>query len=137
MSTTFRIWVDYLETLAPTGVVKKYASGPPVALNTADLPAQWVELPHGENRPSCAGVEGGDRTLFVDYVVILEPVGQNTQPVNFDACVTMFDNIDAALVAAMNTSPLTGPMTWRSRLAIVTVAGTAFWAVVTSIEGLG
>jgi hypothetical protein len=135
--TTYRAWVDYLETLAPTGVVKKFTAGPPAALNTADLPAQWLELPHGENRPSCSGSEGGDRTLYADHVVALEPVGQATQAVNFDACVTMLDSIDAALEGTYATSPLIGPQTWRSRLAIVTVAGVAYWSIVTSIEGLG
>ena len=100
--TTYRAWIDYLETLAPAGVVKKFASGPPTSLNTADLPAQWLELPHGENRPARAGAEGGDRTLFADHVVVLEAVGQETQAVNFDACVTMLDSIDSALVGALD-----------------------------------
>jgi hypothetical protein len=135
--TTYRAWIDYLETLAPAGVVKKFAAGPPSALSTAELPAQWLELPRGENRPARAGAEGGDRTLFADHVVALEPVGQATQGVNFDACVTMLDSIDSALVGTLSTSPLTGPMTWKSRLAIVTVANTNYWSIVTSIEGLG
>lgn len=135
--TTFRAWIDFLETLAPSGVVKLYTSGPPASLNTSDLPAQWLELPHGENRPSTAGAEGGDRTLYADHVVAFEPVAQSTQAANFDACVTMLDSIDAAFVAQYGTSPLMGLMTWRSRIAIVTVAGVAYWAIVTSLEGLG
>jgi hypothetical protein len=135
--TTYRAWVDYLETLAPTGVVKLFTSGPPVALNTADLPAQWLELPHGENRPSCSGREGGDRTLFVDHVVAMEPVGQNTQPANFDACVTMLDSIDTALDGTYNTSPLIGPATWRSHIDAKFIGNIAYWTIVTSIEGLG
>jgi hypothetical protein len=135
--TTYRAWVDYLETLAPTGVVKRFTSGPPAALNTADLPAQWLELPHGENRPSCSGSEGGDRTLFIDHVVAMEPVGQNTQAGNFDGSIDMMDNVDAALEGTFATSPLIGPQTWRSRQAIVTVGNIAYWSIVTSIEGLG
>ena len=135
--TTYRAWIDFLETLAPTGVVKFFTAGPPASLNTADLPAQWLELPHGENRPACAGAEGGDRTLYADHIVAFEPVAQNTQAVNFDACVTMLDSVDSALAGVVSTSPLLGPMTWRSRLAIVTVANVAYWSIVTSIEGLG
>lgn len=133
--TTFAAWLDDLETLAPTGVVRKFTAGPPASLSSADLPAQWLELPHGENLPACAGAEGGMRTLFVDHIVALQAVAQDTQAVNFVAAVTMLDSVDAAIVA--HTSLLLGPMTWRSRLAIVTVAGTAFWSIVTSIEGLG
>jgi hypothetical protein len=136
MTTTYRAWIDFLETLAPAGVVKFSTSGPPTSLSTADLPAQWLELPNGESRQLVFGAEGGDRTLHVDMIVALEPVAQNTQAVNFDACVTMLDSIEAVLIAAGPTSPLAGSMTWRSRQAIVNVAKTDYWSIVTSIDGV-
>ena len=135
MSTTFAAWIDDLETLAPTGVVKKFTAGPPNSLSTADLPAQWLELPHGENQPACAGAEGGMRTLFVDYVVVLQAVAQDTQAVNFAAAVTMLDSVNTAIAA--HTSLLLGPMTWRSRVVTIAVGSVNYWAVVTEIEGLG
>jgi hypothetical protein len=133
--TTFAIWIDALETLAPTGVTTKITSGPPRELTAAQLPAQWVEIPTSENRPACAGAEGGDRTMNADMVVALEPVAKDSPTATFPTCVTMLDSIDAALRAF--DSPLIGPMTWRSRLAIVPVGQYPFWSVVTSIEGLG
>lgn len=136
--TTYRTWIDFLETLAPAGVVKQFTSGPPAALNTADLPASWVDVPRGENQAAYAGVEGGDRRLFVDHWVALEPVAQNIAGANFDAVITMLDSIDAVFVAACGTSPLMGPMTWRSDgRAFVTIGNINYWAIRTSIEGLG
>lgn len=135
MSTTFAAWLNSLEGLTIAGVTRCYTAGPPASLTTADLPAQWLELPHGETRPACAGAEGGDRTLYTDLVIALEPVGQNTQAANFDATVAMLDSIETGLKAL--TSVLLGPMTWRSRLAIVTVSGNTYWAVITEVEGLG
>lgn len=133
--TTLVLWRASLEGLTPTGVVKTFAGGPPNSLNTVDLPAQWIENTHSENRPSYAGVEGGDRTLFADYVIAIEAVAQNNIAVNSLASDTMQDSVNTSLTAL--TSILMGPMTWRSRVAIVTVAGVAFWSVVTEIEGLG
>lgn len=133
--TTFAAWLADLATLATVGVTRKYTSGPPESLSTADLPAQWIELPHGENRPAYAGAEGGDRTMMADLVIALEPVAQNKQNVNFAAAVTMLDAVNTIFTA--HTSLLMGPMTWRSRVVSIGVANVNYWAVVTEIEGLG
>jgi hypothetical protein len=136
--TTYTAWLAALATLAPTGVVKKYTTGPPVALNTADLPAQWLALPRGEHQAACAGTEGGDRRLFVDLWVALEPVAQDSAGANFTATITMLDAVDAALTAFRASSPLDGPMTWRSDgKAFVTIGGINYWCIRTSIDGLG
>lgn len=133
--TTFRALVDSLETLTPTGVIKHYISGPPAALNTADLPALWLELPRGDQRAARAGAEGGNRTISLDLVVALEPVAQSTAGANWDNAVDMLDSIATALIAY--SSPFMGPMTWRSRLAILEVGRLAYWGVVTELSGMG
>lgn len=135
--TTYVAWLAALAALAPTGVVRKYTDGPPASLNTADLPAQWLDLPRGENQIASAGAQGGDRRLFVDHWVALEPVAQNTAGANFTATVAMLDAIDAALTACDLTTA-DGPLAWRSDgRAFVTIAGINYFAIRTTIDALG
>lgn len=134
MSTTYTAYVTALEALTVSGVTRKFTQGQPNSLNTADLPAQWVDLPRGESVPAtCAG--DMTRTLTADLLIALEPVGQNQKPTNFDATVTMLDSLHTALDAAdlgADTIP-----SWNSRLAIVTVNTIDYWAVITEVAALG
>lgn len=134
MSTTYTAFVTALEALTVTGVTRKFSQGQPNTLNTADLPAQWVDLPRGESVPAtCAG--DMTRTLTADLIVALEPVAQNQRPTNFDATVTMLDSLHTALDAAdLGTDSTPG---WISRLAIVTVNTVDYWAVITEVTALG
>ena len=132
--TTYAAFIDSLEALVVTGVTRRYTSGAPSSLNTADLPAQWVELPSGTITPAYA--DGGiQRTMTAALVIAVEPVGQNTRPANFAACVTIIDNVHTALDAWAD--PLTGPPSWVSRLAYVPVNTVDYWAIVTEVSGLG
>lgn len=132
--TTYRSFIDSIEALTVTGVTRRYTQGQPATLNTADLPAQWADLPRGESEPAtCAG--DMTRTLRADLLVALEPVGQNTRPTNFDACVTMLDNLHTALDGW--SDPLDGAPSWNARLAYVTVNGLDYWAIITEVSGLG
>jgi hypothetical protein len=134
MSTTYTAFVTALEALTVTGVTRKFTQGQPNSLNTADLPAQWVDLPRGESVPAtCAG--DMTRTLTADLLVALEPVGQNTRPTNFDACVTMLDSLHTALDAADLGTDATP--SWTSRLVFVTVNTIDYWAVSTEVTALG
>jgi len=134
--TTFALWINSLEALSIAGVVKRYTSGPPLSVNTADLPCSYVTLPRGEQAAVATG-PAFQRTLRADLVVLLEPVGQNVQPANFDATTAMLDNVTAALEDLEADSLLDGPMTFAASLAIVEVAKNAYWSVVCSIAGLG
>jgi hypothetical protein len=134
MSTTYTAFVTALEALTVTGVTRKFTQGQPNSLNTADLPAQWVDLPRGESVPAtCAG--DMTRTLAADLLVALEPVGQNQRPTNFDATVTMLDSLHTALDAADLGTDATP--SWISRLQIVTVNTVDYWAVITEVTALG
>jgi hypothetical protein len=135
--TTYRAWVDYLETLTPAGVVKLCTSGPPAALNTADLPEKWVQNVHSENRPSASGSEGGDRTLYATIVVVLGPVAQDGIDKNYDAALDMCDALETMMAGTFATSPLIGPQTWSTQLANIGIGNIMYWAATSSIEGLG
>lgn len=132
--TTYAAFVGELEALTVTGVTRKFTQGQPNTLNTADLPAQWVDLPRGESVPAtCAG--DMTRTLTADLLIALEPVGQNQKPTNFDAVVVMLDSIHTALDAAtFGTMSIPG---WNSKLVILTVNTVDYWGVQTEVSALG
>lgn len=132
--TTYVAFVNALEAMTVTGVTREFTSGQPATLNTADLPAQWVDLPRGTSEvATCAG--DMTRTLTADIIVAVEPVGQNTRTVNFDAVVALLDAVHTALDAA-SLGGMSHPA-WTSRLAYVTVNTVDYWAIVTEVTLLG
>ena len=134
--TTFRSFVDALEALTITGVVRQYTQGPPMgAPGTADCPFQYVRYPASDEIPLVFGEQGGWPTLRADLVIGVEPVGQNTTFENFDDTVDMMDNVTVALQGAPCITK--SKLNWSIRQAIDTVAGQQYWAVIAAIEGKG
>ena len=134
--TTFRSFVDALEALTITGVVRQYTQGPPMgAPGTADCPFQYVRYPASDEIPLVFGEQGGWPTLRADLVIGVEPVGQNTGFENFDDTVDMMDNVVSALQGAPCITK--SHLRWSIRQAIDTVAGQQYWAVITAVEGSG
>lgn len=134
--TTYRSFVDALEALTITGVVRQYTQGPPLgASGVADLPAQYVRYPGGDEIAIVFGEQGGWPTLRLELVVLVEPVGQSTAPANFDATVDMMDAVTTALQGAPCITKT--KLHWSIRQAIDVVAGQAYWAVVANVEGSG
>ena len=134
--TTYRSFVDALEALDITGVVRRYTSGPPAgAPGVGDTPAQYVRYPGGEEIAIVFGEQGGWPTLRAELVLLVEPVAQSMQGRNFDLTVDMMDNLSSALRAAACMTR--GKLHWSVRMAIDTVAGTDYWAVIASVEGNG
>jgi len=134
--TTYVEYVDGLEALVVAGVTRRYTSGPPLSLSTADLPAQWVQLPDGESEAMVLGDAAGSRwpTFSANLIVAIEAVGQSTGGANFDAAVTMME----AMRTRLELTDLTeAPLSWAMRQAIVTVAGNDYWAIVCSVKGQG
>lgn len=135
--TTYRQFVDRLEALVITGVIKRLKTGRPDSLNTDDLPAQWVQFPRSaDGRPTTFSGNGGWPTMRAELVIAVEAVGQNTGQVNFDAAVDMMDNVTAVLVAN-DCGITTAKITWTIILTVRAVAGVDYWVVATTIEGYG
>ena len=133
MPTTYADFIDALEALAITGVVKTF-QGPPASLDTADLPARWVQMPKGKEPLLTFQTAGGWPTLTADLVVAIGPNAQDTQAANFAAQVTMLDAVAAALRGADLTK---AKHTWEIRAGGVKVAGVAYWAVIATVTGKG
>lgn len=134
--TTYNEYVDGLEALVITGVTRCYTSGPPLSLSTADLPAQWVQLPAGDSEAMVLGDAAGSRwpTFAADLIIAIEAVGQSTGGVSFDAAVTMMEELRSTLEVTDLTE---SPLSWSMRQAITTVAGNDFWAIVCAVKGQG
>ncbi len=106
--TTYSQFIAGLSSLAVSGVTAVFPH-PPEALNTADLPAMWVQLPRGQDAPLTFQANGGWPTLRADLVVAIAPVAQGIQAENFAATVAMMDAVADALQNADICRGLAGP----------------------------
>jgi hypothetical protein len=132
---TFADFIDGLEALVPTDVVRRYTDGPPLSLTTADCPAQWIQPPlNYSDAPFTFGEHGGWPTLTATMVIAVGPVAQDTLSNNFANTVAMADNLTAAIRAKGLTAALAS-LSWSVDVAIGEVAGTAFWQVRCTVEG--
>ena len=133
MATTLTAFVDAIEALTVTGVVKTF-QGPPSSLSSAQLPSAWVQSATMVGMPVTRGNSGGWPTLKCELVIALEAVSQSMQDDNFVAAVAMVDT----LTTALNSAALAKVMaSYEVRTAIVEVAGAAYWAVIAAIEASG
>ena len=134
--TTYRAFVDGLEAISVTGVVRSYTQGPPSgSTGVGDCPAMYVNKPGGDERSIVFGSHGGQGTKRAEIVILVEPVAQNRQPENFDNTVDMMDNLSTAL---QNASCLTkSKLSWSMDQTTREGAGLAYWAVVATVEGHG
>ena len=130
--TTYAAFVSALHGITVTGVSRKF-DHTPQAVQTADLPAQYLRLPGGginsETLTTCAG-DGKTRTI--ELVIIGEPVGQGDVDTNFGAVVTLMDNLETALDALGDTMPMT---TYAIRGEGMQVGDALHWGLVATITG--
>lgn len=137
--TTMRAFVDALEAITITGVLRQYTQGPPTSANDADIPCSFVKLPNSNEGPLVYQNQGGWPTLQATHVILVEAVVQNLQPVNFDATVDMMDAMSTALRGgdADCGTLAKSHLTWSQRQGIETVAGVEYWAIFTDVQGQG
>jgi len=135
--TTMRTFVDNLEAVSISGVTRLYSKGPPTQTNTPDLPASFVKLPRSGDGPMVFQNQGGWPTLRATLVIVVEPVAQNLQGVNFDAAVTLIDAIHTGMRAVTCGTLGKAEFTWDIRQGIETVAGVEYWALFVDVEGRG
>ena len=132
--TTITNFVTALGDVTITGVTSKL-NEPPRKLITADLPAQWVQVPILERAPATFQSQGKLwDTHRAQLVVAFEPVGQNTQAANWTGVLTLMDNVWTAIAAA---SIVQGRLQYTIAQGVVTVAEVAYWAVIVEVEAHG
>lgn len=112
---------------------KRTFAHPPASLNAADLPALWVELPSGESAVITFSGAGWP-TLKARVVLAVAPVAQDTTARNFTDVVAACDMLYSALMVA---DAAESRLSFSLHVTVVEVAGAAFWAAVTDVEGKG
>lgn len=137
--TTYTAFVTALAALTVTGVTRSYVMGqtPPAALNAADMPAMWVQGPTGENAPRIFCDDAGWPRFRAQVVIALQATAQSNMATVWEDCVTMMDNVHAALIADAGQSLAAAGTTYTMNLGTVTVAGVAYWAVIVDVTTEG
>lgn len=134
--TTFSTFVTGLQDLTVTGVKRVY-DGPPRSLAASDLPAMWVQLPEGSDAPFTFAGEGGWPELIAEIWVTVEALELGTQPENYDATITVVDNLITALRGITTGSISKSKLTWTIRGAYTPIGEKYYWTVIARITGHG
>ena len=126
--TTYADFWSNLAGLTIAGVTRTY-DHPPQSVNEADMPVQFVdfaELPEEMHISFDGG--GGWPTYRGRLVVLIGPTVRDTNDANYDACITMLDNMADAF--RDNTCALAkSAAMWEMRIRVVTIAGIDYWGV--------
>lgn len=133
MAFTYTTYVSGVAGISISGVTRTYTA-PPSTINTADLPASYPRLPGGENETATLTYGRGLHTAVVELCVVLEPVRQNTNSVNYSAALTMFDAIKTALTSNASTY---GIDRWGIQIEIDRIGDVDYWQLVARVEGSG
>jgi ethanolamine ammonia-lyase large subunit len=134
MSFTYTGFVNNISGMTISGVTRRYTA-PPATMNTADLPASYPRIPGGDNQSVTLTSVSGLRLGVVELCIVLEPVRQATNSVNFAAALTMLDAIETALQTNARTYQIDR---WSIQLEIDRIgADTDYWQLVARVEGSG
>jgi len=139
MTTYAEFITSVVTTLSVTGVTRQYPN-PPTSLNTSDLPASFPLGFTVAQGPLTVQAHGGTTDFSIDFVIVTEPVELNTQPTNFTQIITLGDNLDTALRAAVETigqGTLRWIITGGQPAGIIEVAGIQYWNIRCLVEGKG
>jgi len=134
--TTLTSFYTNLGDITISGV-RRLLDYPPTALNSADLPTQWVQSPSADEGPMTFGSHGGWPTLHAQLVIAVASFFEGIQSQNYAATLTMADAILTALRAVDESTLSLGKarLTWTVSVGKVTVNETDYWAVIADIEG--
>ena len=134
---TYTAFSNGVADLTITGVKRKYRNIPNT-LAAADLPAQFVRLPEGNEVPLTADGEGGWPNRTVELVIVASPIGLSRQPTNHALVLTLIDNLSTTLRAVSVTNTISqSKLSWEIRGQIDLIGDTEYWLIVTRITGNG
>ncbi len=136
---TFTDFVGGLADMVVTGVGTDLHWDQPASLNTATLPAKWLELPKGDGQ--LMTFEGGVATyvMRINLWIAIAPVAQDGHERRFRAAVEMMDRLNHALSHEdLDTDEIAiSKLTFTIRQTEKTVAGTVYTAVHALVQGRG
>ncbi len=136
---TFTDFVGGLADMVVTGVGTDFHWDQPAALNVAQCPAKWLELPEGDGQ--LMTFEGGVATyvMRINLWIAIAPVAQDHYERRFRAAVEMMDRLNHALSHEdLDTDEIAiSKLTYTIRQTEKTVAGTVYTAVHALVQGRG
>ncbi len=131
---TLRTFVDGLEAMTITGVVRSYLQGPPTSATAVpDLPALFIASPRITGSRLVFNGQGGDGNLQAQLWILVEPVAQSLQGTNYDLAVDLADNLEGAIYDL--SCAVGGNLGWAIQVLNKPVAGTMYWVVLADMEG--
>lgn len=134
---TYTAFSNGVADLTVTGVKRKYRNIPNT-LAAADLPAQFVRLPEGNEGPLTADGEGGWPNRTVELVIVASPIGLSRQPTNHALVLTLIDALTTTLRAVAATNTISqSKLSWEIRGQIDLIGDTEYWLIVTRVTGNG
>lgn len=122
-------FVSAMQGLSITGVTRHYDE-PPASVNTADLPAAFPMLPSGTLGERLTTCINDSKTRSMQFVIIIEAVGQGTQAQNYARIAALMDNLETALDALTTANFTDYEITANTTVA---VAGNEFWSIVADV----
>ncbi len=127
--TTLAAWYAALKGLTVTGATAR--AEPPLKLESAQLPALWVDVVGVDETGAHKGTRGGERLLKARIVVLMAPPGQDRQANRWADTIAMADTLTTAL-AAMSTVSV-GALEWTVSCD-PNFDGSGYWAVVANVQ---
>jgi hypothetical protein len=132
--STYAAYISALAAISVTGVTRTYTE-PPKQLTTSSLPAQFPRLPTGSQAAQTFSSAVGLSAATAELVIVIEPIMQNTQAVNFALALSLMDAMEAALAAAAASI---GIDQWSMEVTREAMAdGTVYWLLITTVEASG
>ncbi|KKN74777.1 hypothetical protein LCGC14_0386700 [marine sediment metagenome] len=130
--TTYAAFVPTLMDISVSGVTTKLDE-PPTQLS-GGLPLMYPRLPTGHGEIVAFDVSSGLLEATCELVIVIEPVLQNLQAVNFAAALSLMDALDTGLRAGADG---VGIDSWEMRIVEETIGDTAYWLLITAVEASG
>lgn len=130
--TTYAGFVAIVAGATITGVTTKL-DYIPAAGYTGNLPLSFPRFPGGGINPETLTTCTGDgKTMTMELVVVLEPLGQGNPEPNYEATIAMMDYVEAGLGALGDFMPI---VEYQIRAEGITLGGVGHWGVVATVTG--
>ena len=129
--TTHATFIAAAQGLTISGVNRRVTE-PVQAVNTADLPLSYVALPGGGRGEPISTCIEDSKTRAIGIVVLVEAVGQGTNPQNFGKLAALMDATETSLDT---TDFGTVFLEYEITVGMQAVANINYWAISADITG--
>jgi hypothetical protein len=125
---SIKTFVERLAAVDVAGVKRQYTY-PPLQITSSDVPASFVRPPASNYAPLSTCDDTADE-MVCELVIAVEAAGQNEQPANYAAILTMADALNDAL--RDEQLDIGALVTWRiaaQNERPIIIGATPFWGV--------